>query len=268
MRRSRSAPDKTALVVITGMLALSWSLMASQAMELVTRAFYSRADLDLILSSPAAARHAVRGAHRHDDAGDGADVALAGVALHQCAGGARRRALARRLPGGGRDQFHRHGVRGGGHHRAVHDAWTETDAPRRAGHGRGHRRRLRHRAAARGDPIARHPVADRASLLLRLGRAGPGERQHSLLAGTGRGRRPHRARRRFRRQRAAARHGDRAVRAALRRLRPCRRQRCEGCDANSSSTSNGFRQATPRRALAAEGMAAAQARSVAGVAER
>ena len=50
------APDKTALVVITGMLALSWSLMASQAMELVTRAFYSRADLDLILSSPAAAR--------------------------------------------------------------------------------------------------------------------------------------------------------------------------------------------------------------------
>ncbi len=48
------APDKTALVVITGMLALSWSLMASQAMESVTRAFYSRSDLDLILSSPAA----------------------------------------------------------------------------------------------------------------------------------------------------------------------------------------------------------------------
>jgi ABC-2 type transport system permease protein len=50
------APDKTVLVVITGMLALSWSLMASQAMESVTRAFYSRADLDLILSSPAAAQ--------------------------------------------------------------------------------------------------------------------------------------------------------------------------------------------------------------------
>jgi ABC-2 type transport system permease protein len=48
-------PDKTALVVMTGMLALSWSLMASQAMESVTRAFYSRSDLDLILSSPAAA---------------------------------------------------------------------------------------------------------------------------------------------------------------------------------------------------------------------
>jgi len=49
-------PDKTALVVMTGMLALSWSLMASQAMESVTRAFYSRSDLDLILSSPATAR--------------------------------------------------------------------------------------------------------------------------------------------------------------------------------------------------------------------
>jgi len=51
-----SVPDKTTLVVMTGMLALSWSLMASQAMESVTRAFYSRADLDLILSSPAAAQ--------------------------------------------------------------------------------------------------------------------------------------------------------------------------------------------------------------------
>src|SRR4029079_4339282 len=50
------APDKTTLVVMTGMLALSWSLMASQAMESVTRAFYSRADLELILSSPAAAQ--------------------------------------------------------------------------------------------------------------------------------------------------------------------------------------------------------------------
>jgi ABC-2 type transport system permease protein len=50
------APDKTTLVVMTGMLALSWSLMASQATESVTRAFYSRSDLDLILTSPAAAQ--------------------------------------------------------------------------------------------------------------------------------------------------------------------------------------------------------------------
>jgi len=35
---------------------MSWSLMVSQALESVTRAFYTRADLDLILSSPVAAR--------------------------------------------------------------------------------------------------------------------------------------------------------------------------------------------------------------------
>jgi ABC-2 type transport system permease protein len=48
--------DKVTLVVITGSLLLSWSLMVSQAMESVTRAFYARSDLDLILSSPATAR--------------------------------------------------------------------------------------------------------------------------------------------------------------------------------------------------------------------
>src|SRR4030095_1189470 len=48
--------DRAALVVITGCALLSWSLMVSQALESVTRAFYTRADLDLILSSPAAAR--------------------------------------------------------------------------------------------------------------------------------------------------------------------------------------------------------------------
>jgi ABC-2 type transport system permease protein len=48
-------PDQRMLVVLTGMLALYGSLMVSQAMERVTRAFYGRADLDLILSSPVAA---------------------------------------------------------------------------------------------------------------------------------------------------------------------------------------------------------------------
>src|SRR4030095_9136738 len=47
-------PDKATLVAITGCLLLSWSLMLSQAMESVTRAFYARSDLDLILTSPAA----------------------------------------------------------------------------------------------------------------------------------------------------------------------------------------------------------------------
>jgi ABC-2 type transport system permease protein len=48
-------PDKVALVVITGTALLSLSLMLSQAMESVTRAFYTRSDLDLLLSSPAQA---------------------------------------------------------------------------------------------------------------------------------------------------------------------------------------------------------------------
>ncbi len=49
-------PDRGTLVVITGCAVLAWSLMMSQAMESVTRAFYGRSDLDLILSSPVVAR--------------------------------------------------------------------------------------------------------------------------------------------------------------------------------------------------------------------
>lgn len=51
------ASDTAALVGITGTLVLSWSLLLSQAMESVTRAFYSRSDLDLILTSPIRADH-------------------------------------------------------------------------------------------------------------------------------------------------------------------------------------------------------------------
>ena len=47
--------DRPTLIVITGILILGWMLMLSQAVEVVTRAFYTRADLELILSSPAAA---------------------------------------------------------------------------------------------------------------------------------------------------------------------------------------------------------------------
>lgn len=48
--------DRATLVVITGCALLAWSLLMSQAMESVTRAFYARSDLDLILSSPAMAQ--------------------------------------------------------------------------------------------------------------------------------------------------------------------------------------------------------------------
>jgi ABC-2 type transport system permease protein len=47
--------DKSMLVTISGCVLLSWLLMVSQAMESMTRAFYSRSDLDLILASPVAA---------------------------------------------------------------------------------------------------------------------------------------------------------------------------------------------------------------------
>jgi ABC-2 type transport system permease protein len=48
--------DKAALLAITGCVVLSFSLLLSQSLESVTRAFYARFDLDLILSSPVLAR--------------------------------------------------------------------------------------------------------------------------------------------------------------------------------------------------------------------
>ncbi len=44
--------SKSILLTVSGCIALTFSLMMSQAMELVTRTFYSRSDLDLVLSSP------------------------------------------------------------------------------------------------------------------------------------------------------------------------------------------------------------------------
>jgi ABC-2 type transport system permease protein len=46
--------DKSALIIITATIFLAWALMLSQAIESVTRVFYARADLDLIMSSPVA----------------------------------------------------------------------------------------------------------------------------------------------------------------------------------------------------------------------
>jgi ABC-2 type transport system permease protein len=54
-RFAAATPDKAMLVAISAGLLLSWLLMVSQAMESMTRAFYSRSDLDLILASPVAA---------------------------------------------------------------------------------------------------------------------------------------------------------------------------------------------------------------------
>jgi ABC-2 type transport system permease protein len=49
--------DKTSLIVITATVLLAWALMLSQAIESVTRVFYARADLDLIMSSPTRLAH-------------------------------------------------------------------------------------------------------------------------------------------------------------------------------------------------------------------
>jgi ABC-2 type transport system permease protein len=46
-------PDISQLIIITATIFLAWALMLSQAIESVTRVFYARADLDLIMSSPA-----------------------------------------------------------------------------------------------------------------------------------------------------------------------------------------------------------------------
>jgi len=45
--------DKQALVLISGIGLLFWAVTLSQALEAVTRVYYGRSDLDLILSSPA-----------------------------------------------------------------------------------------------------------------------------------------------------------------------------------------------------------------------
>lgn len=48
--------DKSFMAIVSGSILLTLSLMMSQALELVTRVFYSRSDLDLILSSPTSAK--------------------------------------------------------------------------------------------------------------------------------------------------------------------------------------------------------------------
>jgi ABC-2 type transport system permease protein len=52
--RLTSLDGAGSLAIIAGAIVMSWSLMLSQALESVTRAFYARGDLELILTSPAA----------------------------------------------------------------------------------------------------------------------------------------------------------------------------------------------------------------------
>src|SRR6476619_123122 len=50
----RGCSRRSTLIVIRATIFLAWALMLSQAIESVTRVFYARADLDLIMSSPVA----------------------------------------------------------------------------------------------------------------------------------------------------------------------------------------------------------------------
>ncbi|QUS38598.1 permease [Tardiphaga alba] len=49
--------DQPTSIIITASIFLAWALILSQAIESVTRVFYARADLDLIVSSPAPLSH-------------------------------------------------------------------------------------------------------------------------------------------------------------------------------------------------------------------
>src|SRR6185437_16004421 len=55
-RYADARPDLGTLVTLSGTLLLSFSLLLSQAMESVTRAFYTRSDLELILTAPVSPR--------------------------------------------------------------------------------------------------------------------------------------------------------------------------------------------------------------------
>ena len=218
--------DKSSLIVITATIFLAWALMLSQAIESVTRVFYARADLDLIMSSP------VRLANVFS-------VRIAAIALSVTA-----MALLLSTPfvdvlviGGGVRWFAAFGVviAIGLSAAAVAIAITivlfrldrpEPDAAGGADCCRHHRRRLCHRAADRRDPVLRHAVAVRgADLGCRRGIC-TRPRQHRLVAGArgarrrrgaaaSAGRRPHAARRR---------DGD--VLAAVRRHRGARLGQC------------------------------------------
>jgi ABC-2 type transport system permease protein len=48
----RAPLDQNSLIIMTATIFLAWALILSQAIESVTRVFYARADLDLIMSSP------------------------------------------------------------------------------------------------------------------------------------------------------------------------------------------------------------------------
>ena len=168
---------------MTSTVFLAWALMLSQAIESVTRVFYARADLDLIMSSPAKLRQRLFGAHRRDRADRHRDGALAVDALCRRAGARRRRQMVFGFRRRHRGRPVGSGIRNRHHHRAVSPDRSGADAADRADSRGGHRRGLCDRAADRSDPVLRHTVAFCGSDLRRGGRLCARRRQHVVVAG-------------------------------------------------------------------------------------
>ena len=219
--------DKHFLIGVSATVLLSWLLMVSQAMESITRAFYTRADLDLDSRFTGRRAAPVRGADRHRRARGRRDGVAARRSFHQHARLPRRLALAWRLRRDPGDGCGRHRRRGRAHRGAVSRHRAEAHAAHRAGARRHHRRRLRDRAAGRGHSLLRHLVARRRAAIANAGSARARSYQRALVAGARRARRHPGARRRAHRKRRSARRHDCAGRAALRRLchRGVRRRR-------------------------------------------
>ena len=241
--------------------------MMSQAMESVTRAFYARSDLDLILSSPVASRRvfAVRIATMAASTvlmavllaapfinilvwrGGARWLSAYGVviAVGALGGGAVGRADGRAVP----------------HHRA------EADAARRADRRRHRRRDLRDRTAGRRDPVLRHAVVFHVPEVGPAGVARAGDRERRVVAGARGAGRPDRARRGAERAASlllgraialfSARFGDHAIAAAG----------VSDAGVMQRRWRNGFRRVSPRARAAAEGMDAAAPRSLARLAD-
>ena len=175
--------DKSSLIVMSASIFLAWALMLSQAIELVTRVFYARADLDLIMSSP------VRLANIFSVRIVAIALSVTGMALllstpfvdvlvigggARWLGGVRRRHRDRAVGLGGCDRDHAG---------AVSPDRPEPDPAGIAGAGRRDRRRLCHRAADRRDPVLWHAVALRRPDFGRRSRIRARTRQHGLVAG-------------------------------------------------------------------------------------
>ena len=241
-------PDKATLIAVTVAAMLAWSMMLSQALESVTRAFYARADLDLILSSPADARKVfiVRIAALGFSAVLTA-LAIAAPFINVLAylGGPRwlggyvaavAMGRSRGSPGGRDDGSD------------VPPDRAEAHAARGTDHRRDHRRRLRHRAASGRDLVVRDDLAVHADAIGGIPAARARRRQFRVVAGARDPRRAGSARGSACGKSHAARHCDHGVLAALRRRCPLCGQRgtCRPAAGNVARTASARLRARAR----------------------